>query len=183
MEDKIINIPFNRTNFEDSQRLVWEIASKKTKSTYIGVAVISASMVCLGFELPHEAMPAVTITGGIILALTLIFWSGFAEKKAKHYKLIHQQANQFEDEQMACTYLFSDFGIEYTDKEKAYKLSWRLFRSFCVYKQYLIIFLRDNGLAIFTIAKHELGDDDFNDVYEILKNRIREVGKPRRNLN
>jgi hypothetical protein len=73
---------------------------------------------------------------------------------------------------MDCSYIFSDEGITYKDKEKLLQLSWSLFNPFLTFKDSIILTLKDQGSIMFTLSKQEIGDKNYQEIQTLLKEKI-----------
>jgi hypothetical protein len=73
---------------------------------------------------------------------------------------------------MPCTFTFADNEIEYRDKEKLYKLNWSLFNPYLIFKEHIILISKDTKTIMFTIGKNEVGDGNYSEICDILKEKI-----------
>jgi hypothetical protein len=173
MLEKIIHIPFNRTSFLTSQKNIWIFHSRKSIKRYITYTILAAVIFATDF-IPDKKndFPISMMLGGGLLFYMLLAWVGFIERRIKFFKKVKVHANRFDKVGMDCSYIFSDEGITYKDKEKLLQLSWSLFNPFLTFKDSMILTLKDQGSIMFTLSKQEIGDKNYQEIQTLLKEKI-----------
>jgi len=170
MQEKIINLPFNRKQFITNQKNIWKFTSGKAlKPNLIYTAV---AIVIFTINSNSKASSFDQILLGAILFYTIIRWIDFIERWVRFFRLIKIYADRFEKEKMTSIYTFNDNGLKYEDHEKMFQLSWHLFKPFEAYKDNIYIKQRHQAGVTFILSRQELGDDQYNEVYSILEEKI-----------
>ncbi|WP_179412359.1 hypothetical protein HDF19_03775 [Mucilaginibacter sp. E4BP6] len=173
MQEITIQIPFDYQDFIKSQKLVWGFMSKgfiKNNTIYVIVAIL-----CLIVALEpinRERFPLFISFAGGYLFYMLSSWMGFYERRTKFFKRVKNLANNSAVNASGCSFIFSDYGIEYSDAEKLYKHSWSLFGRFVIIDATILIILKETSTVLFTLSKKELGDSDYTAVCEVLKEKL-----------
>lgn len=168
MQEKVYHIPFNRTRFIASQKKAWKFSARNTYKSYIIYTIIA--LVFLIVNLKTDSLGE--MIGAGFLCYMLFAWMGLVERRFKFFKTTKNYADRFEKEAMDCTYVFNDNGIEYKDKEKMFQFSWHLFKPFEAYKGTIYIKLKDQPMAMFNLSRQELGDEEYDELYAILEEKI-----------
>lgn len=75
----------------------------------------------------------------------------------------------------SCTYTFTDESIEYQDDEKTYKVKWSVFKPSLILEDNILLFIKGSESASFMLNKEEIGEQNFLEVCEILKEKIEPV--------
>jgi hypothetical protein len=174
MQEKVIQIPFNKKFFMESCHIIWTFSHKKHIKTYLTNTCLG--VFCLGFGLltkNEKSFPVTLIVGGGLFLNSLLTWIGYVERRVKYFKRVGNTALRYEKESMDCTYTFSDSGLEYHDKEKSLKFAWSLFGFHQIFKDTIIFILKDTGTVGFTIARAEVGDSEYFGICQILKEKIK----------
>jgi hypothetical protein len=173
MQEKTIHIPFNRTLFMASQRNLWELSAKKHYLSFTIYTVVALFCLLTGIKLETKGeFPICQILGGGLLFYMCMRWAGLFERRAMYLKIANKAGDRFEKETMDCTYIFNDDGVEYQDKEKLFRLKWHLFKPLSIVKDTILLTLREPVATMFTISRQELGDAGFNELVEVLKEKM-----------
>ena len=168
MEAKTIDIPFDYQEYVDNQKIVWEFSNKKfVKSQSIFTIFSTVLLIFALTNIPNHFLIAFLV--GYFFYI-LMGWSGFYERRVKFYKAVKKQANN-PLIQAGCRFIFSDFGIEYEDKEKSYKLSWPLFRSCVMFKEHLLLIQKSTISVTFIFSKKEL-EENYREISDLLKAKL-----------
>ncbi|GAA3972700.1 hypothetical protein GCM10022210_23260 [Mucilaginibacter dorajii] len=173
MQEKTIHIPFNRTYFLNKQRVHWSLSNAKIMKRYFIltlVIMIVAAAVFSGDTSNRFPLDKI-IEGGSVFYLFL-WWLTFIERWVRFSRKTKARAERLEKEMMDCTFTFNDEGIDYRDKEKRLQLSWSLFNSAIIFKDTLFILVKESAGVMFFFSRQELGDKEFNEVFELLQSRI-----------
>ena len=172
MREKVIKIPFDRHAFLESRKVAWSFFSKKHLKSFIIYTVLSISILTSGiiFDI-RDAFPVGIVVGSGMLVYLFFKWSEFFQNRTKHLKKAESHALHYEDELMDFNYIFSDDSFEYFDKEMSIKFIWPLFKSFVIYKNNVMLILKD-GRGSFTINKSQLAAEEYNELCDILDNKI-----------
>jgi hypothetical protein len=173
MEQKVIQLQFNRVLFTNRQKNLWKFAMRNSLKQYLymSIATVICTLVVFSTENKNEFSFGKMLSSGFIIYMTLV-WVSLIERWIKHYKKIKIISDRFEKEGMDFSYIFNDYGIVYEDKEKFMKLSWQLFKPFEAYKDNIYIKAKDTGAIVFHLSRQELGDSDYQEVYALLENKI-----------
>lgn len=171
MQEKIIQIPFNSKFFLASHKAIWSFSVRKSFVRNIGFTLLAFFLLAINLMFERQDDPVGSMLVGGYLIYMIMYWIGLFERRVKHFSKLKKKAIHFEKESMESTYIFSDNGFECTDKEKSFKLVWSLFKPITVYKNNILLSLKDGGV-IFAIGKAELGDIDYDVLCEILKSKI-----------
>src|SRR5882757_3176049 len=105
MQEKIIHIPFNRTSFLTSQKIIWTFYSRKTIKRYIAYTILA--VVILATDLMPDKkndFPISIILGGGFLFYILLSWIGLMERRIKFFKKVKIHADRFDKIVMDCSY-------------------------------------------------------------------------------
>jgi len=119
----------------------------------------------------HDAFPAGIVLGFGLLVYLFFKWSELIERRSRFFKKVKKQALHFEEMAMESTFIFSDNGFEYSDKEKSFKFIWSLFKPIVLYKDNILLFLKE-GHVTFMISKSELGDKDYAELCNMLSDKV-----------
>ena len=145
MQEKIIEIPFNYQNFMDSQKLIWSYSSKKFIQNHVLYTILGILVLSIGLKHDDKnGFPLLTALGGGFVYYILASWMGFYERRVRFFKRIKNYIDRNKQESRCCRFIFSDYGIEYQDHEKLYKLSWPLFRPYLIFKDNIMLTLKDS---------------------------------------
>lgn len=166
MQDLIINIPFNYEIFIRNNKLKWRLAYRKTLRSNIFYTALSVCIL-IGGLFNDISDPIISIIAGGFLFYILLSWAGILERLSKFHKLIYQHANEYKEQQMDCTYTFTDEDIIYNDKEKTFRFNWSLCVSFNIYKDHILINLRDS-MVMFIISREEVSGEQYQEIKHIL---------------
>lgn len=173
MSEKIINIPFHYNQFILCQRVYWTYHAKKFYSRNIKFSILGLALFMLVLLLndgKQGDIVALAITGGYTFYLLMI-WLGFIERRIKFMRRSKALAEKLKTANVTATYTFSPNKITYIDHEKSYSFHWQLFAPFEVYKDHILLTLKENGTMVFLFGRHELGDDCYFNIQEILKEK------------
>ena len=173
MQPKTIKTPFNKDNFLNSQRTIWTFSNKKRIKLYI-IFTIWAVLLIFIYRTPNKNTTD-SIGSGIVYGYVfymILYWVGFYERKIRFFKKSRTCATRFEKESMECTFTLNEHELEYQDLEKTYKLNWSLFNPYIVFKETILLMAKDSGGIIFTLSRKELGETDYQDVCNILNDKI-----------
>jgi hypothetical protein len=172
MQEKVIKIPFNRHAFLESHKNAWSFFSKKHVKSYLIYTALSISILVMGFVFNlHSIFPIEIVVGSGMVVYLFFKWAELFEKRSEYFKKAKSHALHYENEAMDFTYIFSDNNFEYFDKEKSVKFIWPLFQSFIIYRDNIILILKD-GRGNFTINKSQLISEEYNELCDILNNKI-----------
>jgi hypothetical protein len=168
MQEKIIQLPFNRTRFIASQKNSWRFSTNRIYKSYIIYTVLAILFFAVNLKTDSFGQ----IIGIGFSFYMLLAWIGLIERRFKFFKNTKIHADRFEKDVMDCTYIFNDSGIEYKDKEKMFRLSWHLFKPFESFKDHIYIKLKGQNMVMFNLSRQELGDDGYSELYVILEEKI-----------
>ncbi len=173
MQEKTIHIPFNRVYFLNKQRVHWARSNNKTVKRYFILTLIITIVAAAVFsDDTGNRFPLDKIIEGGSLFYLFLWWLGFIERWVRFSRKNKARAERLEKEMMDCRFTFNDEGIDYQDKEKRLQLSWSLFNSAIIYKDTLFILVKESAGVMFFFSREELGDAEFNEVFELLQSRI-----------
>jgi hypothetical protein len=173
MQEKIITIPFNYNEFLKSQKTIWSYSLKKVIDRYIIYSIIPIIILAIGIKTElKDPFPLATIIGCVLLIYILIKWSGLYQSRKKFFKRTEAVAKRYAKDSIERVFVFYEDKIEYQDKEKLYKLNWSLFKPYIVFKDYIFLIAKDSGTVMFTISKSEVGDENYSEMCDILKEKI-----------
>jgi len=97
-------------------------------------------------------------------------WMGFIERRIRFYNAIKKNENNILL-QAGSRFTFSDFGIEYEDQERSYKLSWPLFYPCVIFKEHLLLIQKGAKSATFIFSKKGLEENN-EEVNYLLKEKL-----------
>jgi hypothetical protein len=172
MQEITIQIPFDRQDFIRTQKLVWEFMNKKyikSNTIYTMLSIISA-FVLLRPETEIRFPFYTAIISGCLFYF-LYSWVGFYERRVRFFKRVKNLANNSATNS-GCSFIFSDYSIEYSDAEKLYKHCWPLFSRFIIIDDTILIILKESSAVLFTLSKKELGEGNYAAVCELLKEKL-----------
>jgi hypothetical protein len=169
MEEKIITIPFNSEEFIKNQKVAWSFSLKKVLNSYIVYTIIPITILLMGFLLDEVY---INFVGSLFLFYIILRWIELLKTQKKYFKKLGDVAKRYERETIDCTFTFSENGIQYVDKEKLYKMNWSLFNRCVVFKNTILLFARDTERVWFTFSENTIGEENYNEVYHILKDKI-----------
>jgi hypothetical protein len=169
MQEKVITIPFNASFFLNGQKAIWAFLVSKSIERNIFFTLLAASLLAINLMFERRSgFLWITMFNGGYLFYMIFFWIGLFERKVKYLRRTKKQALHHEEEEMVSTFVFSDNGLEYTDNEKSFKFIWALFKPIVLYKDNILLILKDGG-TICSIGRLEIGEADFD---ELCKNKI-----------
>jgi len=178
MTEKVFELPFDRENFITGHKTPWIIAYKKRFKHFPIFAGMSIIILILGILFRQEDENHISLCiGGMLVFYCIATWSLFAEKRAAAYKKIVLLADDFEKEKMDCTYVFSDHGIEYRDKEKQLKVQWGSIKRYDTFNGFLFIYAKGSISATFYLSEEEIGVEEFKLLHLLLNDKISVPGK------
>ncbi len=172
MQEKIIKTSFNRKFFIEGHHAIWAFSNQKLIRPYL--IYTSLAILCLTFGLFEEhnrRFPIATIVSGGYLFSMILTWGRFFERRTKYFKKIKAIASRYEQMSMESTFTFSDDGFEYKDVERLIKLNWSLFDSPRIFKDTIMLVLKDSGAVGFTIGRYEVGEQVYLELCDILKGK------------
>jgi len=172
MQEKVIQIPFNSKFFLESHKAIWDFSNKKHLKLYAFYTILSLLTLISGWNFDRrDAFPVGIALGSSLLFYFFVKWVEFFERRVKYFSKVKTKAVRFAQESMESTYIFSDNGFECTDKEKSFKLVWSLFKPITIYKDNILLFLKDGGV-IFSIGRSELGGTEYDELCDILREKF-----------
>jgi len=143
--------------------------NKRFIKTHIIYTIILTVIALL--MLRSETIVLFPISTAFVIGSLIYFifsWVGFYERRIRFFKRVNSLASNAS----GCNFIFSDYGIEYSDAEKLYKHSWPLFSRFVIIDDTILIILKESSAVLFTLSKKELGENNYNTVVEILKEKL-----------
>jgi len=173
MQEITIHIPFDRQELIRTQNLVWKFMNRKfVKSNAIyTVIVISLALVVLRPKTLNQDPVSTAFVSGSLFYF-LYSWVGFYERRVRFFKRVKNLAGNDVLNARGCSFIFSDYGIEYSDAEKLYKHSWPLFGRFVVIDDTILILLKESSIVLYTLSKKELGESNYMALMGVLKEKL-----------
>jgi hypothetical protein len=173
MQDKVVKIPFNYKTYTAKQKDIWAFLFKKVVKKYVIFSVLPILILTTGFFIyQSKAYPFVVLLGLGLLIYILIKWSYVYQHKKESFLSVEKFSEKYEKELVGYSIILSDFGFEYQDSGKSSRLKWDLFKPVEIFRNIIILTLKDGDSYYFTIAREEIGDEDFKDICNILKERL-----------
>ena len=175
MQPKTIKIDFNKEHFFDSQKIIWAFSNRKNLRIY-KIFTIWA-IILLGIHFLNKNNNS-SVEAGILYGYSFYIvmnWLGLLERRIRFLKKRKLCATRFEKESMECTYILDKDELQYQDKEKMFKLNWSLFNPYIIFKETILLIAKDNGGITFTLSRKELGETDYQEVCNILNEKISRV--------
>jgi len=175
MQKKVVEIPFNKEFFLDSHNAIWSFSSGKRleHNVFFTIVAIVTLTVNIIAEQSNKFPVGIILSGGFLVYM-LLYWSGYFARKLKYFKKVKEQLHRYELASTENIYTFSDIGFEYKDQEKSFKFIWSLFKPAVIYKDNILLILKDTGL-ILALTKRELGDAVYEELCNILREKIGEI--------
>ncbi|MFC0517602.1 hypothetical protein ACFFGT_25540 [Mucilaginibacter angelicae] len=172
MSEKIITIPFNYDHFLQSRRIYQDYYAKKFYGRNVWFTIFGIVCFLMVWALnDHKEITGLALTGAYLIYILLV-WMGFFERRFKFSRRSKAQAKLLKaTENVVAIYTFTPDRLTYNDHEKAYSFNWQLFKPFEVYKNHILLSLKENDSLLFILGRQELGDDDYFAVQEILKEK------------
>lgn len=173
MQEKVIKIPFNTEFYIKSQRAVWAYNYKKTERINIFNTIIAIILLIEGVEFDGVKAFSFTLTMGIALSVYMfILWLNILLHRRRLFKIIDESACVYENEQLDCTFTFSDSGLIYQDNDKLFQLKWHTFKGIVIFKDNILLAQKYNNNIAFILSRLELGDLEYQEVYNVLSEKI-----------
>ncbi|MEO7215940.1 hypothetical protein [Mucilaginibacter sp.] len=171
--DKLITISFNAENILSKHRQVWKYWYHKNKSSYLIHSALAVFILLGGIHMDDSApFPTGTLIGAVYCLFVSFTWLIFFQRKKKYFKTVKNYTNRSQQNKLDYNYTFSDFGITYEDDEKSQKVAWSLLKSVVDFNEVLLITNKDTKEVQFSISKKEIGDLEYANLYQLLKQRL-----------
>jgi hypothetical protein len=174
MQEIRLQVPFDHQDFIRTQKLVWKFMNKKFIKTNLTYTIVSIFLTLLFLltpgELSHYPVYTTIVCGSLFYFL--YSWVGFYERRVRFFSRVKNIAGNDAINAIGCIFIFSDYGIEYSDAEKLYKHSWPLFSRFVIIDDTILILLKESSAVLFTLSKKELGDSNYTAVCEVLTEKL-----------
>lgn len=172
MQEKIIQIPFNRAHFTASQKSMWTLLYKKRIRQLIIYTLLCFYCLHVGFDFDKNDPASFVKPLSLGYALYIFLaWLGILEKRIKFLKALKNSGDRYEKRTVDSTFTFNDNGIEYKDNEKSFQLSWHLVKPVIIFKDNMLISFKDPGVLMFVLSRAELGDSTYQELLFILKEK------------
>ena len=173
MQDLIIKIPFNSQRFMENQKIIWNYSNRKFIKTSAIYTLIAILVLTMGLNTEHgNSFPFSTALGLGYLFYIIMSFIGYIERRIRFFKKTDRFIKANQDAPMDCHFIFNDYGIEYQDKEKTYKLSWHLFKPSLLHKGNILLILKDQVGVSFLLNKDELATDQYFEVRNLLNDKL-----------
>lgn len=165
---------FNKADFIRAQSIKWELHGLKTRNRIKNYAIASMLLLLLGVLSRTDEEPTNPFLniGLLFFAFTLILAFSLYISKRNYKSKIETLADDFEKRQMDCTYEFSEESIKYWDKEKRLEFNWSVFTSYSIYKDYLVLTLRNSLIESYIFEKKESDIEDYNRILEFAQSKL-----------
>jgi hypothetical protein len=174
MQEKIVKIPFNEEFYIKSQRAVWAYGYKKSQSYNIFNTAMVIILLFEGFMFGDRKGFSFILTLGTGSAIYMFLtWLNIFFRRRRVFKVIYKSAIRYEQEQLDCTFEFSDDFLVYKDKDKMFQMKWHTFSKVVTFKDNILLIAKYSNNALFTFSRLELGDEEYQEVYDILTERIK----------
>jgi hypothetical protein len=173
MQEKTITIPFDRDEFLKSQKIIWLFSFKKIIKSYLLYTI--APIIILTLEYTSEIKEPFSLglfIGWGLLIYASLKWNEFFQKRKAFFKRAEIFANRYAQESIDCTFTFSKNVIQYEDNEKLYKLNWSLFDPYITFRNSILLIAKDMDSIMFTIGKNEVGNENYSEICDFLKDKI-----------
>lgn len=112
------------------------------------------------------------IAGFGLLIYVLLKWSELYNNRKKFFDQTYLFGVRYKQDSMDCKYILSEEFIIYEDKEKLYRLNWSIFNPYIIFKDTILLSAKDIEGVMFSISRKELGDEDYQEVSNILNDKI-----------
>ena len=165
MEEKVIHIPFNYNFFMESRRDVWVFYFKKSANSYYTYSLLAVIFLIIGWFVDRNGgIPFCTLIGVGLSVYMLIYWYNLYKSKKRYFIKNKLHAEKHQQESLDAIFTFSENGLQYQDKDRSYKMNWRLFAPLVIFRDniFFIDFMNEKILDI-SVAY----DSDYKYVFEI----------------
>jgi hypothetical protein len=170
MPDKVIEFKFIFDHYLNNHKTIWSYSYKKGKSAYLKHTAAAIIMFLFGLWIDQFALfPWCTISGSIYLLYIVYKWLELLRSKKKYFNAVEKIGRNYESEKLVCTYTLNEAYFEYQDKEKTYRLAWHLFATPVFYKDKMMLFVKNQSTASFTLSREQLGDKSYEELINYLK--------------
>ncbi|HEY9197561.1 MAG TPA: hypothetical protein VIM77_14900 [Mucilaginibacter sp.] len=177
MDQKIVHIAFNRNIYIQNQKNFWSHTAGKVIKKYTFFSLLGLACTAIGYLDGKNAVDSFVKSIGMgYLFYMLMVWMALLERRVKFFKTVNQRANQYELESLDCTFIFNDAGFEYVDKEKQFRFNWSLLKPVTAIKDNIVIAIKDPAYLAFTISRRDIGDDEYNELYQFLTQKTASAG-------
>ena len=173
MAEKIISIPFDYNNFLQIRSTIWLFSVKRIIKHYIFYTIIP--VIILAFEFTSkekDPLPVGIIAGFGLLIYALLKWGELYNNRKRFFDQTYLFGVRYKQDSMDCKYILSEEFIIYEDKEKLYRLNWSIFNPYIIFKDTILLSAKDIEGVMFSISRKELGDEDYQEVSNILNDKI-----------
>lgn len=173
MQDKEISLSFNSHDFIATQKYIWSYSNRKFIKSTILYILISVVVLVMGLAVDKKSDFSFSITFGAGYLFYILFGViGYIERRVRFFNKAKSFVKRNGNDSIDCSYKFTDNYIEYEDKEKLYRLSWHLFKPHVVSGDNILLILKDQTAITFIFNKKELGDNEYNELRNIVNNKI-----------
>ena len=173
MQEKVVNITFNRDAYIDGQKIIWSLMYKGVSGSYMIYIAATVLVLIVGIVVDSRGgFPITSIIGvGMVITILMRFRHVHVVKKAFFGKA-WATARKYEEDLIEYTYTFNDYGLTYRDKERALTLSWPLFEPLTLLDDAVVLYLKEEDKIHAIITRAEIGDEHYYKLYEILKEKV-----------
>jgi hypothetical protein len=177
METLRIEIPFDKEEFLESQKIKWAFLWRNEMTKMVAWLIAAIILIIAGLLLLKDGEPfnVFLFIGALFLLNAILTWQSRFFSHRNQVKQTKMLAEKYESMGLLCVYEFTDESLDYSDNEKHFNLNWDLFRYYTLYKGYLILFIGEFLIDI-VMFKQESTEEkalQYDKIHEFVKIKLK----------